>query len=420
MSDRDALLAAIRAQPDEDVSRLMFADYLEEHDEPRRAAFIRAQVELARTPRWEPLAVKCRWRTTEVASGKPFVPALPKVDGTYLQWAKEPFRRGFGWELLVRSILLWAEFAEPVLAREPVGKLHFWHGTLDDWRRVAASECVGQFRELVFNLNPSEPLLALRDRPAACGVTDVYFPRASGAGMPEVLEDLLAAPMGRGLRGLHFHTGLESRRELIDALNTGGPFERLSFSVMGIGGGYARQLFAGPAAAGLKALSLRNEPLGDEGLGVLADALPETILDLTLDRIGLRAAGLEALARSERLANLRRLDLSRNSLPPREMRVLSLSRRLAGLRSLSLQNCNVGDKGVRHLTRSKFWPNLVELDLRQNPISAAGVKHLLGAPVQPELTALLLDRDALGGDSRSALTKKYGDAAVFAASEVAG
>ena len=29
MSDRDALLAAIRAQPDEDTPRLIFADWLE-------------------------------------------------------------------------------------------------------------------------------------------------------------------------------------------------------------------------------------------------------------------------------------------------------------------------------------------------------------------------------------------------------
>lgn len=420
MSDRDALLAAIRARPDEDTPRLMFADYLEEYGEPGRAAFIRAQVELARTPPWEPFAVKCRWRASEVVSGKPFLPTLPKVDGTYFQWPHEPFRRGFAWELLVRNLMLWAEFAEPVLAREPVGKVQFWHGTLDAWRQVAASECVRQFRELVFNLTPSEPLLALRDRPAACGVTDVYFRRASGAGMPEVLEDLLGSAMGRGLRGLHFHMGLESTRELIGAIRLGGPFERLSFSGMGITGDYARQLFDGPAAAELKELSLRNEPLGGEGLSVLADELPDTVLDLTLERIGLRAAGLEPLARSARLANLRRLDLSRNSLPPREMRVLSLTRRLAGLRSLCLQNCNVGDKGVRHLTRAKFWLNLVELDLRQDPISAAGVRHLLAAPIPPDLTALVLDRDALGGDSRSALAKKYGDAAVFAASEVAG
>ena len=48
MSDRDALLAAIRAQPDEDTPRLVFADWCDENDEPQRAAFIRAQVEYHR------------------------------------------------------------------------------------------------------------------------------------------------------------------------------------------------------------------------------------------------------------------------------------------------------------------------------------------------------------------------------------
>jgi hypothetical protein len=48
------------------------------------------------------------------------------------------------------------------------------------------------------------------------------------------------------------------------------------------------------------------------------------------------------------------------------------------------------------------------------------VKHLLNAPVPPDLTALVLDGEAFGGDSRSALTQKYGDAAVFAASVVPG
>src|SRR5262245_41658733 len=46
MSDRDALLAAIRAAPDDDAPRLIFADWLEEHGDADRAEFIRVQVEL--------------------------------------------------------------------------------------------------------------------------------------------------------------------------------------------------------------------------------------------------------------------------------------------------------------------------------------------------------------------------------------
>jgi uncharacterized protein (TIGR02996 family) len=48
MTDADALLAAIAAHPDEDTPRLVYADWLEEHDRPIRAEFIRLQCEIAR------------------------------------------------------------------------------------------------------------------------------------------------------------------------------------------------------------------------------------------------------------------------------------------------------------------------------------------------------------------------------------
>lgn len=48
MTDADALLAAVLAEPDDDGPRLVYADWLEEHDEPKRAEFIRVQLEIAR------------------------------------------------------------------------------------------------------------------------------------------------------------------------------------------------------------------------------------------------------------------------------------------------------------------------------------------------------------------------------------
>ncbi len=45
--DHPGFLAAIIADPEEDVHRLAYADWLEEHGEPERGAFIRVQVELA-------------------------------------------------------------------------------------------------------------------------------------------------------------------------------------------------------------------------------------------------------------------------------------------------------------------------------------------------------------------------------------
>ena len=48
MSDRDAFLAAIRDKHDDDLPRLIYADWLEEHGEPQRAEFIRLQCAAAR------------------------------------------------------------------------------------------------------------------------------------------------------------------------------------------------------------------------------------------------------------------------------------------------------------------------------------------------------------------------------------
>jgi uncharacterized protein (TIGR02996 family) len=419
MSDRDALLAAICAQPDEDTPRLVFADYLEENDEPARAAFVRAQVELARTPPWELFAVRCRWHRPDWISGRPFYADLPRVDGYHVAWAEQAFRRGFGWALHVRSVEQWEVLAEPLFEREPIGAVAFWHGTLDNWTRVASSRYLKHLRELTLFSNPIEPLRALRDEPDACGVTDLRFQRASGAGMPEVVEDLVRSPLGRAISGMHFHAAAyESLNDLIDALNSRNSLDRLSFSVAGITADHLRRLFAGPATSALTHLSLRDEPLGGEGLYALADGLPGGLCVLELFNIGTQADGLEALVRCDRLADLRRLSLSRNRLKPRAVRVLSLSHSLAGLRALDLSECRVEDKSVRHLTRAKFWSNLVELDLRKNPISPAGTRYLLDAPVPPDLTALALDGDQLGADTRGALTKKYGAAIVFAATEL--
>lgn len=45
-TDRAAHLAAIRAAPDDDAPRLVYADWLDEHGQPDRAELIRVQVEL--------------------------------------------------------------------------------------------------------------------------------------------------------------------------------------------------------------------------------------------------------------------------------------------------------------------------------------------------------------------------------------
>lgn len=70
MDDNSAFYRAIMARPDDDTQRLVFADWLDDHGQPERAAFIRNQVELAKFP---PAEHYC-WRDSKDATwaGKDF------------------------------------------------------------------------------------------------------------------------------------------------------------------------------------------------------------------------------------------------------------------------------------------------------------------------------------------------------------
>lgn len=57
MTDREALLAAIHADPDDDTARLVFADWLQENGQADRAEFIRFQIQAARA---DPFSLRAR------------------------------------------------------------------------------------------------------------------------------------------------------------------------------------------------------------------------------------------------------------------------------------------------------------------------------------------------------------------------
>src|SRR5947208_3209778 len=100
MGEEEALRRAVVASPDDDLPRLVYADWLEDAGDPDRAEFIRAQVQLARAPPWEPFAVQARYRRPELLSGAPWRDHLPR--GVWHD--THPFRRGFGWSIRVRQL----------------------------------------------------------------------------------------------------------------------------------------------------------------------------------------------------------------------------------------------------------------------------------------------------------------------------
>lgn len=63
---REALLAAIAADPDADLPRLVYADFLDDHGDPDRAEFIRFQCRTARTDPTDPLWLPAKLREYEL------------------------------------------------------------------------------------------------------------------------------------------------------------------------------------------------------------------------------------------------------------------------------------------------------------------------------------------------------------------
>jgi uncharacterized protein (TIGR02996 family) len=122
--EREALFRAVCEHPWDDAVRLVYADWLEEHGQPERAAFIRFQIESKELKRddlsseemepdnlyWERYrefdSLRSRWEKE--------LPALP---GVKWSWS---FERGFIADVTFRSPKAFCEHAEAVFAASPI------------------------------------------------------------------------------------------------------------------------------------------------------------------------------------------------------------------------------------------------------------------------------------------------------------
>src|SRR5215208_6798469 len=161
MSNGTALLDAIRAAPDDDAPRLVYADWLDEHGQPERAEFIRVQCAMDRIPsktaRWRPLSERSdqlarKWRETWAG------PTLERV-------LLVDFRRGFvdRVRLTVDQFLI---SADELLDREPITVWEFaptaMFGSPPAFGRVAADPACDRVRGLACGqFSPEELVTAL-------------------------------------------------------------------------------------------------------------------------------------------------------------------------------------------------------------------------------------------------------------------
>eukprot|EP00929_Paragymnodinium_shiwhaense_P070276 TRINITY_DN35595_c0_g1_i4.p1 TRINITY_DN35595_c0_g1~~TRINITY_DN35595_c0_g1_i4.p1 ORF type:complete len:966 (+),score=219.68 TRINITY_DN35595_c0_g1_i4:114-3011(+) len=161
----------------------------------------------------------------------------------------------------------------------------------------------------------------------------------------------------------------------------------------------------------LQVMRLSGNPVGDEGLSVIAECLSIGLTDLSLKKCGLthnsQATLLDLVSLSP---NLRSLDLSENDLGPygcADM-VSWMTQNVKenfSLRSLELGSCDIGDEGFQQLV--PVLGSLSYVGLRNNGITSAGLAAVMNTTYMIQLKVLDLAENSIGEQGVHALTERF-------------
>jgi uncharacterized protein (TIGR02996 family) len=354
-----AFLDDIVANIDDDTPRLVFADWLAENGRDDRAEFIRVQVERSRLPAWDANQVRLALREQELLAkhGEEWLAEVPAVEGA--RW--EGFRRGIVAEVSFASFEAMRAGAHACRAVAPVEAITV------RWPR--RREKKGQ----------APPIAELRE------LTLTGWP-----GSEDEVARLAGSPQLATLRLL---------------------------SVRGLWPEALEVLVASPHLAGLKALRLPANHLGNEGIRAMIGAAALTALEeLALTGQGVSERyhddprvtppGMQALAGWPGLATVRSLSLSHNQLGRRGLQTLLRSRHAGALKELTLRNTLLDGQAMGELADARPELRLEALDLGENILKGLGAEYVATAPCLRELKGLRLDRCEIPLTGARKLAKK--------------
>lgn len=357
MTDRDALLAAILAHPDEDTPRLAFADWLEENGQGDRAAFIRAQIEEARAEPFGPQAREAQklWNQLLVMNWDEWM--IPPGDGVRAFW----FRRGFVNEVALNPCDL-IQTADTLLSQHPIDTLRLGQDRTAEYRDPFAPvfelPCLTQIRRLEFAKWTEfldEDYVGLAHCPHLNALKELAVPNSPLD--PPWLSSVLEGNAFPELTGLDLAENPHLRDSLTKSLPRADhrQLRRLNVSGITFSSEQLQRVLASRCLKHLEALSLgwtgrAGEP-GPLMYLTIGWVIPWTrlmVLDLAGQRLGDDVAN--QIANRPEVAALRWLGLAHNELTHDAVRMLV---------------------GSRHL-------NLYHLDVRGNRLVASDLAALKG------------------------------------------
>jgi uncharacterized protein (TIGR02996 family) len=361
LSDREALLRAICASPEEDTPRLMFADWLDEHGESERAEFIRLQCELARLfddgGESQPLY--------EFLCNRDFV-TLPSADWTRID---DGIHRRIALSMRANDLL--RRHVEEWLPKLPKKYKVEWQGFHRGFPHRVTLRGAPKLKEVAPRLRAAVPAVTL----VADNLSADFVNQLADAGLLEWIAELeLSEDSAGGLRAFGHH----------------------------------------PAAALVRTLAVQVHFTADECAAAVAESPHWTGLR-TLDLSGVVSSiTAESLFRAEKLRTLRRLHLPGfGDWTPDTVRALARGG-FTELNSLRLSHCGLADDAAEVLAGGRDLARLRHLDLEHNHLTGRGVTALLTAPHLKNLAFLSLEGNPGNGlDAEKLAQAKPGSLRMF-------
>jgi uncharacterized protein (TIGR02996 family) len=461
MSDGASLHAAVCANPDDDTQRLVYADWLEENGQEKRAAYIRAEVDRYRCVNADTTAaavgafldvcdyLQCDWldwaaRDEELdcfhkaamratgRAGKPTLRSenLPKIKGVKFG----NIERGFHSLVTVSNPDGFLADPDVVFRAAPITGIAFTRLSAEQARAFVAAGHLARMRHLGFGYRVEpEAIRIIGNHQDAAGVRSLLQDVNIGAeeGSEAVAEgacwtgvtrlelkgdayeeetlfavtDLLRRPQFRRIRYLRaaeMMLGNSTCRAIANAGLT--ELRHLDLAMNDIEESGAGALASSKSLSNLRFLDLDGNDVGGDSAAALINTpkLPSLTALILGDISNLNA---KVLARESRGPMLRGLSLRYGELTTRALSALAASPAVAGLWFLELDQCQVTDARLAALAKHAGFRHLVVLRLWEKAVTEQGVIALAKCPALESLQELHLETKAIGSAGARAIVE---------------
>lgn len=402
--DQEALLQGIIENPRDDARRLIYADWLEEHDDETRAEFIRTQIAKTKaidgTARHHELLNKCKnlFKSAGATERRrwlsPYGRWFNRKKNFLNTLTEEAFDRGFI-EQIKFSFEQFTEHGHKLFTnKQPLTRINLWGGA-DLMQPFTETEALSNVRG--FGLD---------------GLLNTI----------EGYETFFSSPHLRQVEYLRLYNNGLNDNTVDSIINC-------------------------EACNRLEVMSAWSNRVTDLGVGKICNApFAETLYLLNLGGSrDITDDGVRRIARNSRFKNLRRLYLWETQITDEGFTELLTSKHFK-LETLYLRSCNLGigvakalsspqasdlrvidlwadisrtdakanfgDNGIFELVKSPYLKNLESITLSNRGITDAGADALIETENLPNLNWLALSGNKISTERFAALKEKYGTNAV--------